>query len=189
MGSFCLPLAALWCRFLRAYADTLWQMFSAALSYTEVLLSFLFLDIPVIAPLCASCACMPAWWIMGDVVLRALWHSWGRVPPPQPRQSIRMQTEITTCLVTVEQLEQHACRCLSAFERIVCDNVASLQQEWGFCSHCRGDKRALVQWAASVSPPEGWPQGVCLPTVGIREETEHLGHNSVSHSITSHTWQ
>lgn len=59
VGSFCL-LAALSCRFLRAYADTLWQIFSAALSYTEVLLSFLFLDVPVIAPLCASCACMPA---------------------------------------------------------------------------------------------------------------------------------
>lgn len=81
VGSFCL-LAALSCRFLRAYADTLWQIFSAALSYTEVLLSFLFLDVPVIAPLCASCACMPAWWIMGDVVLRTQWHSWGWVLPP-----------------------------------------------------------------------------------------------------------
>lgn len=58
-------LAALSCRFFRAYADTLWQMFSAALSYTEVLLSFLFLDFPVIAPLCILYVCLPGeLWVM-----------------------------------------------------------------------------------------------------------------------------
>lgn len=34
----------------------------------------------------------------------------------------------------VEQLVQHVCRCLSAFESVVCENVTSLQPERGFFS-------------------------------------------------------
>lgn len=61
--------------------------------------------------LCRHCTtlhlvCMPAWWIMGNVVLWALCHSWGRVRPPKLRQSIWMQPEITAWLVILEQLVQ-----------------------------------------------------------------------------------
>lgn len=70
--------------------------------------------------------CMPAWWIMGTVVLWALCHSWEWVLPLLPRQSIRMQAEITGWLVILEQLAQPACRCLSALERIICASVYPL---------------------------------------------------------------
>lgn len=44
-------------------------------------------------------------------------------------------SEITACLVILKQLAQPVCRCLTAFESIVSENVTSLQPELGFFFH------------------------------------------------------
>lgn len=173
MGSFCLLLLALSCRFLRAYADTRWQMFSAALSYTEVLLSFLFLDFPVIAPLCILYVCLPGeLWVMQCCEHCATAEDKCFLPNPDKASKCRQKLPLDW-----------------RFSSSLCSLLADVWVHLNASSVTAFTSSCSEQRTASVWPPEGWPQGVCLLTDGTREETVHLGHNSVSHSITAHTVQ